>query len=77
MLRAGVPENQAMKISGHKTRSMLDRYDIVSERDIADSVRKIENFHRVAAEKSKSEATVTVSVTGESAEAQFRDAKSN
>jgi len=48
MVRSGVQEKVAMKLSGHVTRSIFDRYNIVSEQDLTDAVRKLQKFQDAA-----------------------------
>jgi integrase len=42
MIRRGVPQKTARTISGHKTDAVFSRYNIISESDIQDAARKIE-----------------------------------
>jgi integrase len=55
MVRAGISEKVAQTVSGHKTRSVFDRYCIVAQSDLQDAARKLETSQareREAIEKS-------------------------
>jgi len=48
MIRRGVPQKTARTVSGHKTDAVFSRYNIVSEDDIRDAARRIEEGAKAA-----------------------------
>jgi len=56
MLDAGIDEKTVMLITGHRTRNMIDRYNIRGEKDVLAAGRKLDEFRKQkAAEKGKAE----------------------
>ncbi|OGP63943.1 MAG: hypothetical protein A2169_08865 [Deltaproteobacteria bacterium RBG_13_47_9] len=51
MLRCGIREKVAMMISGHKTRSVFDRYHIVSDEDLKEAAQKQQAYHEKKEER--------------------------
>ena len=47
LVRAGIPERVAMQMTGHKTRSVFERYNIVSCGDLMEAAKKLDEVRRL------------------------------
>jgi hypothetical protein len=46
MKKARLQDWDCMRISGHKTRAVFDRYNIIDEDDLADAGKQLEEYAR-------------------------------
>ncbi len=46
LIRAGVSETVAMRMSGHKTRSVFDRYNVTAEKDLRQAAALLSAHHK-------------------------------
>ncbi|HXU20059.1 MAG TPA: site-specific integrase, partial [Verrucomicrobiae bacterium] len=58
LVRAGVPQSVAMRISGHKTTAVFQRYNITDEKDIAEAMERVAEFHVVEAKRTEASPNV-------------------
>jgi integrase len=72
LIRAGVPQSVAMKISGHRDARIFARYNIVDTRDVAEAMRKVSQYEQ---EKRLARAKQVLDVHNTFTEADFESQK--
>lgn len=60
LVRSRTPETVAMRISGHRTRAVFDRYNIVSEADLHEAARRLGEYHAAKGAQDISEPVHTI-----------------
>jgi integrase len=60
MLEAGLAPSVAMKWTGHETQSMLERYQLIKKKVLADDFGKLEAYRTVAKSKAKSRKIISI-----------------
>lgn len=51
LIRSGVSQSVAMKITGHATSSMFSRYDITNTEDITDAMERVLRYNKAEQER--------------------------
>ena len=51
LVRAGIAERVAMQMTGHKTRNIVKRYNIVNKGDLFEAAAKLEAFTAQSTDK--------------------------